>query len=174
MTAATRRALASIGLAAIGLAACAAPRAAAAQTRQFTVDVRPVDVALGYAWRVAPARLFGFEVGLGAPQLEKTLTPRGPGFHDLEELFHLGAFVRFVPDERVAVDVGLRASLADVAVCDASDCLPGIYGAGYVSAFYGRRRLKVGALVQAGRIGEPGSPATTVVNVSPLIARLTF
>lgn len=171
MTAATRRALAAT---AIGVAALASPRLAAAQTRQFTVDVRPVDVALGYAWRVAPRRLFGFEVGAGVPQLERTLTPRGPRFHDLEELFHLGAFVRLVPDDRVAVDVGLRASLAGVALCDASDCWPGVFGSGYVSAFYGRRRFKVGALVQAGRIGEPGEPARTVVNVSPLLARLTF
>ena len=171
MTAARGRgALASLA----ALAALATPGAAGAQARQLTVDVRPVDVALGYAWRVAPRRLFGFEVGAGVPQLEQTLTPRGPRVHDLEELFHLGAFVRLVPGDRVAVDVGLRASLAGVALCDASDCWPGVLGSGYVSAFYGRRRFKVGALVQAGRIGEPGEPARTVVNVSPLIARLTF
>jgi hypothetical protein len=61
-----------------------------------------------------------------------------------------------------------------VTSCDTSDCLPGLFGGAYASAFYGRRRLKVGALLAVGRAGEPGGRGATVVNVSPLIVRLKF
>jgi hypothetical protein len=158
----------------IALLSLLGARAAAAQERQITLDVRPVAATLGYARRLAPGRYLGIEAGIGAPQLEQTLTPRGSGYHDFEELLHLGFFVRLAPTDRVAADVGVRLSVADVAVCEASDCLPGPFGGAYASAFYGRRRLKVGALVEAGRLSEPGEPPRTVVNVSPLILRLTF
>jgi hypothetical protein len=149
-------------------------RAAAAQDRQITVDLRPIAATVGYARRVAPARLVGFEAGFGFPQIEQTLAPRGEGFRDFEEYLHLSLFVRFVRSERVESDVGVRVSVADVTSCDASDCLPGLFGGAYASAFYGRRRLKVGALVATGRARAPGGRGSTVVNVSPLIVRLTF
>ena len=149
-------------------------RAAAAQDRQITVDLRPIAATVGYARRVAPARLVGFEAGFGFPQIEQTLAPRGEGFRDFEEYLHLSLFVRFVRSERVESDVGVRVSVADVTSCDASDCLPGLFGGAYASAFYGRRRLKVGALVATGRARAPGGRGSTVVNVSPLIVRLKF
>jgi len=140
----------------------------------ITVDLRPIAATVGYARRVAPARLVGFEAGFGFPQIEQTLAPRGEGFRDFEEYLHLGLFVRFVRSERVESDVGVRVSVADVTSCDASDCLPGLFGGAYASAFYGRRRLKVGALVATGRARAPGGRGSTVVNVSPLIVRLKF
>ena len=149
-------------------------RASAAQRRQVTVDLRPVAATVGYAWPVAPKRLVGVEGGFGFPQLEQTLAPRGDGFRDFEEYLHLGLFVRLVPSERVEGDVGVRVSVADVTGCDTSDCLPGLFGGAYASAFYGRRRLKVGALVEVGRATEPGGRGAAVVNVSPLIVRLKF
>ena len=168
----TRRALA-LGAPAVALLLVSA-RAAAQDDRQVTLDLRPIAATVGYAWRVAPARLVGVEAGFGFPQIEQTITPRGGGFRDFEEILHLGLFVRFVPNARVESDLGLRVSVADVTSCDSSDCLPGLFGGAYVSAFYGRRRLKVGALLEAGRATKPGRPGATVVNVSPLILRLTF
>ena len=147
---------------------------AAAQDRQVTVDLRPIAATVGYAWRVAPERLVGVEGGFGFPQIEQTLTPRGEGFRDFEEYLHLALFARFVASERLEGDLGLRASVADVTSCDASDCLPGLFGGAYGSAFYGRRRLKVGALVVTGRAKAPGGRGSTIVNVSPLIVRLKF
>ena len=165
---------------ALATAACAGAltlpgvRAAAAQDRQVTIDLRPIAATGGYAWRVAPARHVGVEAGFGFPQLEQTLAPRGPRYHDFEEILHLGLFMRLAPTERVEGDVGVRVAVADVTSCDSSDCLPGLFGGAYASAFYGRRRVKVGALVEAGRATEPGGRAATVVNVSPLILRVKF
>jgi hypothetical protein len=93
---------------------------------------------------------------------------------DFEEYLHLALFARFVRSERLEGDVGVRASVADVASCDVSDCLPGLFGGAYGSVFYGRRRLKVGALVETGRATAPGGRGSTVLNVSPLIVRLKF
>jgi hypothetical protein len=76
-----------------------------------------------------------------------------------------------VASARFESDVGVRVSVADVTDCGTSDCYPGLFGGAYASAFYGRRRLKVGALVATTAAGGRGS---TVVNVSPLIVRLKF
>jgi hypothetical protein len=84
-------------------------RAAAAQDRQVTVDLRPIAATVGYAWRVAPQRLVGLEAGFGFPQIEQTLAPRGEGFQDFEEYLHLSLFVRFVRSERVESDVGVAS-----------------------------------------------------------------
>jgi hypothetical protein len=149
-------------------------RPAAAQRRQVTIDLRPIAGAVAYAWPVAPGRLLGVEAGFGFPQVEQTLTPRGEGFGDFEEYLHLAMFLRLVRSERVEGDVGLRASVADVTTCQTSDCLPGLFGGAYASAFYGRRRVKVGAMVMAGRATEPGGRGATVVNVSPLVLRVKF
>lgn len=151
-----------------------APPTAPPLRRHFTLDLRPFSATLAHAWPVTPGRLVGIEAGVGVPQFEVTLTPRGARYRDLEEYLHVGTFTRIVASARFEGDVGLRLAVADVRVCETSDCWPGLFGGAYASAFYGRRRLKVGALVQVGRAGDPGQDDVTVVNVSPLLVRYRF
>ena len=77
-------------------------------------------------------------------------------------------------DRQVTLDLRPIAATVGYTSCDSSDCLPGLFGGAYASAFHGWRRRKVGALLEVGRATKPPRPGATVVNVSPVILRLTF
>jgi hypothetical protein len=147
--------------------------AAAGQTRSVALDLRPVAGALSYA-SGQPTRQFGIEVGFGFPQLEQRITPRGSEFHDFNEFLHLAVFTRLTPTEKFESDLGVRVSVADLRVCMASDCWPGLFGGVYGSVFYGGGRWKIGSMLEAGRHHEPGEAGATVVNLSPLLLRVKF
>lgn len=147
---------------------------AASQPHATVLDLRPVTAGVSYARGRTAQRMFGVEVGIGVPQLEQRLSPRGSEYHDFVEFLHVALFTRFAPSERFETDLGLRVSAADLFVCRVSDCWPGAFGGAYGSIFYGKRRWKVGTMLEAGRISEPGEGTRTVVNVSPLLLRIKF
>lgn len=154
---------------------------ARAQNREVTLEASVLRGALGYARHVSPTTLLGVELGLGFPQFDRTLEPPGDeatGTPDFEEFLHLAALVRVRPASSLEIDTGLRASIADLWECTASDCWPAVFGGAYVQPMVGGRRLKVGARVTAGWIAEgmEGGPdsSTFVVGLNPFIVRLTL
>jgi hypothetical protein len=156
-----------------------------AQRNEVTLEASVVRGALGYARHASPKVLFGFEVGFGFPQFDRTLSPKqdpDTGSPDFEEYLHIAPFVRFKANHNFEIDAGLRASIADLWPCDASDCLPAIFAGAYVQPMVGWRRIKVGARLTAGEIweGEPdsrtgqGDKSTRVVGLAPFLVRATF
>jgi hypothetical protein len=57
------------------------------------------------------------------------------------------------------IDAGIRASIADLWPCDASDCWPSLFGGAYIQPMVGFKRLKIGSRLTAGVIAE-GVPDT--------------
>lgn len=152
---------------------------------EFTIEASPFRGSVGWARAVAPGRLLGLELGVGVPQVDRTLHP-GKGRRSdttvddpaFEELLHLGAFLRLRPHSRMEVDAGLRVGLADLWECTASDCWPAGWAGGYLQPMVGGDRWKVGTRLVAGRVGEAeeGGPdsATFAVALTPLVVRLTL
>jgi hypothetical protein len=162
------------------LLAVAAPPATA-QRHEATLEGSVFRGAIGYARQVAPRSLLGAEVGFGFPQIDRTLTPAtnpetgGPKF---EEFLHVAAFLRHQPTTSFEVDTGLRASMADLWTCTVSDCWPAPFAGAYVQPMVGGWRIKVGARLTAGWIGESaeGGPrsGTFTAGLTPFIIRATL
>ena len=157
----------------------------AAQRNEVTLEASVVRGALGYARHQSSNVLLGIEIGFGFPQLDQTLSPdqgqndEGP---DFEEYLHIAPFVRFKSGEHFEIDAGLRASIADLYPCGASDCLPVIFGGAYVQPMIGWRRIKLGARLTGGVIAEgppdtrlsQGDESTGILSLSPFLVRATF
>ncbi len=155
-------------------------QASFAQRNELTLEASFVRGALGYARAVRPGLRAGFELGFGFPQLDRTFVPEQDslGSPDFEEYLHIGAFLRIAPSAHVEVDVGMRASIADLYPCGGSDCWPAGFLGIYVQPMVGWRRLKLGVRFVGGRIFEAdvGDPdgSSGVVAMNPLIARYTL
>jgi hypothetical protein len=157
----------------------------AAQRNEATIEATFTRGAAGYARHAATNVLFGIEIGFGFPQIDRTLSPEQDpetGSPDFEEYLHVAPFLRLKSGQHFEIDAGLRASIADLWECDASDCLPALFGGAYVQPMVGWRRIKVGARLTAGVIAEgkpdsrlnQGSERTGVLALSPFLVRATF
>lgn len=156
-----------------------------AQRNEVALEASFVRGALGYARHQSPSVLLGIEIGFGFPQLDQTLSPaQGPNDEgpDFEEYLHIAPFVRIKRGEHFEVDAGLRASIADLYPCGASDCWPAIFGGAYLQPMVGWRRIKIGARLTGGVIAEgppdtresQGDESTGVLSISPFLVRATF
>lgn len=141
------------------------------RNHEVTIDVQPIAGSIAYAAPVAGGVRWLVEGGFGFPQIDRTIEPDSA---DMLEIVYLATGARFRPTAYTDVDVGIRASIADLRECDASDCLPGVFGGGYASAFVGIERVKVGARIMGGLYGETGTGPTKVIHVTPLILRFAF
>lgn len=157
-----------------------ATTAAHAQQNEVTLEASVIRGAAGYARHVSPRSLVGIELGFGFPQIDRTLRPGGvngekPGF---EEYLHLALFTRLKASPNAELDAGLRAGVADLWECTASDCWPAIFGGAYIQPMVGARRIKVGMRLTGGWIAESreGGPesSTFVVGLNPFIVRATL
>lgn len=165
------------------MAACmlAVGTPAAAQRNQVTIDASVIRGTVGYARAIKPKAYAGIEIGFGFPQIDRTFHPSqdatdGP---DFEEYLHVGIFVRAAPSEHFEGDAGIRASIADLWPCDASDCWPAPFVGAYIQPMAGWQKFKVGPRLVAGWINEDqegttGRGNTGVVALNPLTARLTI
>ena len=151
---------------------------------EVTVEGSFTRGAVGYA-RASSSRVFiGVEVGFGFPQLDRTLLPAQDtlGQPDFEEYLHVAPFVRYKASDNFEIDAGIRASIADLWPCGASDCWPAVFGGVYVQPMFGFRLIKIGGRVTTGIIleGEPdtrlrqGDKSTGVLSLSPFLVRATF
>jgi hypothetical protein len=152
--------------------------AASAQS-EYSIEGSFVRIGAGYARQVRQDVYLGGELVFGGPVLSVTLHPSesAPGDPEFDEFIHLAFFTRLVPSERAEVDLGVRASLANLWPCPASDCLPQPFFGVYVQPMVGWRRFKVGTRFLAGRIGETrqdNAGHTGVFALVPFVARLTF
>jgi hypothetical protein len=150
----------------------------AAARSEVTVDASVFGGAAGYARRLTADLLLGAEFGLALPQLGVTLLPSDSrGRAGFEEYLHLALFARFQPLPRGDLDAGVRGGVADLYECTASDCWPASFVGAYLQPMLGGRRLKVGARVVAGYIGESmeGGPESTSFTfaIVPLLLRVT-
>lgn len=140
----------------------------AAQRRQVFLEFNPVHGTIGYGWALSPTRFAGVEVGLGFPQLDRTLVPSDKSFLDIA---HVGAFLRANPSSAVTLDGRVQLGLAELEGC--SGCLPGVFTGISGGAFFGGRRFKVGPRLTAGAMKESGDPAELVLNLTPVAAVFT-
>lgn len=159
----------------------AVARPADAQRNQVTIDASVIRGTVGYARAIRPTTYAGVEIGFGFPQIDRTFHPSqdSMGSPDLEEYLHVGVFVRAAPSVHFEVDAGIRASIADLWPCGASDCWPAPFVGAYVQPMAGWRKFKVGPRLVAGWINEnePGrneDGGTGVVGLNPFTARLTL
>jgi hypothetical protein len=168
-----------------GLLLCMFASPLAAQRNEATLEASFTRGALGYARATSSRVLIGIEVGFGFPQLDRTLSPKkdpDTGEPDFEEYLHVAPFIRYKANQNFEVDVGVRASFADLWPCGASDCWPALFGGAYVQPMVGWRRVKLGGRLTAGVIaeGEPdtrasqGDSSTGVVSLAPFLVRITF
>ena len=157
---------------------------AAQQRHELTLEGSFVRGTLGYAWARTDRIFIGVEAGFGFPQIDRTLVPEQDslGAPDFEEYLHIAPFVRYKANQNVEIDAGIRAAIADLWPCDASDCWPALFGGVYVQPMFGFRKFKIGGRLTAGVIteGEPdtrtrqGDKSTGVVSISPFLLRATF
>lgn len=170
----------------------AAPQAhsAASSTlteHMITLDLTLVGGSVGYAGRIGENRYLGFDAGVDVAMLSKMIyagrhfaEPDGWSYEnrdgainkDLLEILNANLYLRHVYGDHWNIDTGVRASL--FLHFDSSDDDPGggFFGGGYVSAFYGWKRVKFGPRLQAGVFTE-GDPEFGVF-LSPLIVRVAF
>src|SRR5687768_11782539 len=115
-----RNAVAGLLIAVLGTPVAGSAQGAA---REFHADARPVSLTVGLAWRVSPGWYAGVTLGAGIDELGKTFRPSDrTEFHTLEQIIHVGGFVRRKVSDRIDLDVGTRTGFGSVRSCDASDC----------------------------------------------------
>ncbi len=127
------------------LAAATSP--VAAQTaNEFGMEVRPFGAAVSLAHRLFPGVFLGLAAGGGVDVLDRTLAPntRQESYHSFQQLAHVSAFLRQKPNDRLDVDLGIRAGVGGVRACGNSDCWPGGFVGLYGAAFWGTPRFKIG------------------------------
>ena len=157
------RSIAGLVLAALSLGV---PATSTGQAKQVSLEANPWRGTIGYARQVAEGWYLGGEVGLGIPQIDRTLAPTGHN-EDFFDIFHIGPTARYKPDDRLLVIGTLRFGLADLQECS-GDCFPGGYIASSVGFFLGWHSLKFGARAVVGRIWKSSQPATGFLSVSPI------
>lgn len=141
----------------------------AAQRHHLTLEATPVHGTLGFGWAVGAHRFAGIELGVGVPQIDRTLIPDDDrnvdGDPSFLNLAHLGGFLRFTPAGPLAADLRAMVGIATFDGC--SDCLPGGYLGGSAGAFVGWRHVKFGARLIAGVVKEGSNPSRGFVNLTP-------
>jgi hypothetical protein len=162
----------------IAFAVLAIAASSAAAQRQFSIEATPVHGSIGYGWAVSPTRFAGVEVGIGVPQIDRTLVPSrdvggvedaGPSFTNFA---HIGAFLRGTPASFLTLDAGARIGLAELDGC--SGCVPGAFAGATASAFVGWRRVKFGGRLLGGVIRESGRQSEWIVNLTPFALLITL
>jgi hypothetical protein len=149
----------------------AASAAAAQDRRELTLDVRPFSADIGMAWPIGAGHLWGFSVGGGPDEFNRTFVPEvtdtSSYYVTLEQIVRLGPFYRYESGGRYSIDLGLRVALGGVrGVSGSPDLVAGLHA----GAFYGGRRFRVGPRLFIGRSTEPD--VTNIVHVEWLTARL--
>lgn len=139
-----------------------------AQRRQVVLQFNPVHGTLGYGWALTPTHFAGVEVGVGFPQLDRTISHPDESFMDVA---HVGAFVRSQPSSAVTLDGRVQIGLAELRGC--SGCLPGVFTGISAGAFFGGKHLKVGPRLTAGLINELDE-TDFVLNLTPVAALVTY
>jgi hypothetical protein len=137
--------------------------------RQLSLEVNPIHATIGYGWTTAPDRIVGVELGMGVPQLDRTLLPAD---EPLIDFIHLGVFVRSQATPLVVLDGRAQLGLAELYGARAS--LPGTFTALSGGAFVGGRHVRVGPRLTAGMVMEWGNPAAFVVNLTPIALLFTY
>jgi hypothetical protein len=141
----------------------------AAQRHQLTLEATPVHGTVGFGWAVGAHHFAGIELGIGVPQIDRTLLPDGPvdveGKPTFLNLAHIGGFLRFTPASLLAADLRAMAGIAALDGC--SDCLPGGYLGAGAGAFIGWRNVRFGSRVIGGVIKEGSRPSRGFVNFTP-------
>lgn len=140
----------------------------AAQRRQLSLEFNPVHGTLGYGWALTPTRSAGLELGIGFPQLDRTLAPADESFLNVA---HVGAFLRSSPSNSITLDGRVQIGMAELEGC--SGCLPGTFAGVSAGAFFGGKHLKVGPRLTAGVINELDE-SDFVLNVTPVAALFTY
>jgi hypothetical protein len=134
------------------LVLAAMPGRAEGQRRQISLEATPFHGALAYGW-VSPQRVVGVELGIGFPQVDRTLVPSE---HDMLDITHVGVFARTPPGRPVTFDGRLAVGVGELDGCI------GCFFGGVVSAsggaFWGGRHVKIGPRVTTGWISEHGGP----------------
>jgi hypothetical protein len=150
------------------------PAALQAQSgrREVTLDVRPWSVDAALAWRSAPGHLWGFSVGGGADDFNRTFRPEvvetSSEYVTLEQIIRAGPFYRYERDGRFSADIGLRVGLGGVRGISGS---PGLVTGAQAAVFYGGRHIRVGPRLFVGTAREAGR-TESVIHVDWLTARL--
>ncbi len=111
----------------------------------------------------------GVELGIGVPQLDRTLVP---GDDALVDFAHVGAFLRTRLAPSITFDRRIQLGLAGLDEC--SGCLPGVLGAVSGGLFWGGRHIRVGPRLTAGVIAEMGNPTAVVVNLTPVAVLFAY
>jgi hypothetical protein len=141
-----------------------------AQRPQVSLEANPFHATAGIGWTTAKSNVVGIDVGFGFAQLDHTLVPSD---EDLEDILHLGVFMRSPASKPFLVDGRIQIGLAELRGC--SGCLPGFLAATSGGVFWGGRRAKVGARLLAGGIKDSmNSPAEFVLQLTPIALLLTF
>jgi hypothetical protein len=140
-----------------------------AQRHQLTLEATPVHGTIGFGWAVGAHRFAGIELGIGVPQIDRTLLPDEPldvdGKPTFLNLAHIGGFLRFTPASLLAADLRAMAGIAALDGC--SDCLPGGYLGAGAGACIGWRNVRFGSRVIGGVIKEGSRPSRGFVNFTP-------
>jgi hypothetical protein len=156
----------------VALILLVSPLQAQTASRELTLDVRPWSVDAAVAWRAAPGHLWGFSLGGGPDELNRTFRPEvtetSSEYVTLEQIVRLGPFYRYEHDGRLSADVGLRVALGGVRGISGS---PGLVSGVQTAVFYGGRHLRVGSRLFVGTAREAGS-TEAIVHIDWLTARL--
>jgi hypothetical protein len=158
----------------LGMVLLQVPTAVQAQGggRELTLDVRPWSVDAAVAWRSSPGHLWGFSVGGGADDFNRTFRPEvvatSSEYVTLEQIIRAGPFYRYEHNSRFSADLGLRVGLGGVRGISGS---PGLVTGAQAAVFYGGRHVRVGPRLFVGTAREAGE-TETVVHVDWLTARL--
>ncbi len=151
------------------LGSFASTRPVSGQDREVALAVHPFHGTLSYGWATGADRFLGLEIGIGVPQLDRTLVP---GDDALVDFAHLGVFLRTRVADSITFDRRIQLGLAGLDEC--SGCLPGVLGAVSGALFWGRRHVRAGPRLTAGVIAEMGNPAAVVVNLTPVVVLITY
>ncbi len=172
-----------------------APGAHAQQRRQpgtvLSLEVDWMGGSVNYARAGGPGVYWGGEAGVGGGFTNRMLLSGrhfshedGPSYEardgyvdkELIEIIHLAAFRRGVGSERVAWDVGARASV--FVHTDSSDDDPAfpLFVGGYANVMIGNRWVKVGPRLLVGVFSEVGGASARELGVYlvPLAGRVSF
>jgi hypothetical protein len=149
----------------------AAPGHAQETGREVTLDVRPFSADVSIAWGSSPHHLWGFLIGGGPDEFNRTFVPRVDDTDsetvDLEQIVRMGPFYRYESGGRLGGDVGLRVALGGVrGTSGAINAVGGVQ----VAMFAGGRTFRVGPRLFVGTSTGPG--VDTIVHVEWLTARV--
>lgn len=141
------------------------------RTREVALDVRPFSADLSIAWGSSTNHLWGFLIGGGPDEINKTFVPEvddtSSEYVTLEQIVRMGPFYRYESGDRLGVDVGVRVALGGVrGTSGAINAVGGLQTA----MFFGGRHFRVGPRLFVGRSTEPG--VDNIVHVDWLTGRI--